>query len=64
MGCSPRPDLLRGTTAEDSGGAPERSEQSGEDTGVQGGGTMAEGTGGSSLTGRMPCTGCGTVGGS
>jgi len=37
-----------GTTAADSAGVPEKTEQSGKEAGVQGGGTMAAGTGGSS----------------
>ena len=56
-----RPDLLGGTTAADSGGAPERTEQSGGGAGEQGGGTMAAGMGGSSWTGITSCTGGGTV---
>ena len=41
----------------DSGGAPERTKQSGEEAGVQGRGTKAAGTGGSSRTGITSCTG-------
>ena len=48
--------------AADSGGAPERIERSGEEAGVQGGGTMAASTGGRSWTGITSCTGCGTAG--
>ena len=35
-----RPEILEGTTAADSGGTPEKTKQSGEESGAQGGGTM------------------------
>ena len=58
-----RPDLLGGMTAADSGGGGGgAAEGTGRDAAVQGAGTMAAGTGGSSWTGITSCTGSGMVG--
>ena len=52
-----RPDLLGGMTAADSGGGGGAAEETGEEAGMQGAGTMAAGTGGSCGTGKTSCTG-------
>jgi len=44
-------------TAADSGGGGGAAEETGEEAGMQGAGTMAAGTGGSYGTGKTSCTG-------